>query len=140
MRTVELIRELSQAGFSSYLFSNAPDFHVWRVLEHIGLSDRHVFDGLLDYCMMRENCKPQMQSYLLMFEMVKKKHPNAIPSDCIFFDDAKVNLKTAKEFGFETVLVCGEHDDASHHREPYIDHVVDDVRSLEKMRTILFRK
>ena len=52
--------------------------------------------------MMRENCKPQMQSYVMMFEMVKIRHPDAKPADCVFLDDAKVNLKTAKEFGFKT--------------------------------------
>jgi len=34
--TVTLLKELKEAGSSLFLFSNAPDFHVWRVLDHIG--------------------------------------------------------------------------------------------------------
>lgn len=54
--------------------------------------------------------KPQMQAYVLMFEMVLKKFPGAKPENCVFFDDAKVNLKTAKEFGFKTGNQVLQHD------------------------------
>jgi len=34
--------------------------------------ERSLFDGgLLDYCMMRADCKPMMSSYVKIFEMVK---------------------------------------------------------------------
>jgi FMN phosphatase YigB (HAD superfamily) len=170
--TVKLLSLLKEKSIPMYLFSNAPgkttkafpliilfvylfvEFHVWRVLEHIGVNDKSIFEGMLDYLQMREHCKPQMTSYTLMFEMVKQKFPDSQPSDCVFFDDAKVNLKSAKHFGFLTglrrkrerfffiffiflffsflVLICGEKEHEKHN-ESYIDFVIDDVRSVEKM-------
>ncbi len=132
--TVEQLTAWREQGTPLFLFSNAHDDHVWRVLDHIGL-DKKLFDGLLEYKKMRENCKPSRAAYVLMMELISAKHPQTRPEDVLFFDDAKVNLKTAKEFGFATVLVTGE-EVAPHHKESYIDYEVDDVRSLARMREI----
>lgn len=42
-------------------------------------------------------------------------------------------------FFFSIVLVCGENDESPKHMESYVDFVVDDVRSLEKMNNIFAR-
>ncbi len=133
--TRELLAALRRESFPLYLFSNAHSEHVWRVVEHLGLEPA-LFEGLLDYYALRDNCKPRRRAYELMMEMIAAKHPEAAPADVLFFDDAKVNLQAAKEFGFATVLVAGE-SAASHHEAPYIDYVVDDVRSTARMREII---
>ena len=133
--TRELLAALRDEGFPLFLFSNAHADHVWRVIEHLGLEPQ-AFEGLLDYYQLRDNCKPRARSYEMMLEMIRARHPDAVPADVLFFDDARVNLKAAKEFGFGTVLVAGE-GVAAHHEAPYIDYVVDDVRSTAKMREIV---
>jgi FMN phosphatase YigB (HAD superfamily) len=130
-----LLAALKSEGFPLFLFSNAHADHVWRVAEHLGL-ERGLFEDLLHYYTLRANCKPRARAYEMMMALIASKYPDVAPGDVLFFDDAKVNLKAAKEFGFGTVLVAGENVGA-HHEEAYIDYVIDDVRSTAAMREII---
>lgn len=136
--TVDLLtRFRNQHQMPLFLFSNAHQDHVDRILEHIGLP-MDLFDGCLEYYAMRADCKPNPGSYHMMWNMITSKHPNALPQDCIFFDDAKVNLKAAKDFGFKTVLVHGGYE-ADHPVPEFVDAVVDDVRNTSEMEEIVQR-
>ena len=81
--------------------------HVKRVLHYLGLRE-DMFEDLLEYYQMRADCKPNMGSYEMIWKKVVAKHPTVAKEDCVFFDDAKVNLIAAKKFGFTTVLVNGK--------------------------------
>ena len=133
--TVNLMEKLGKV-VPLYLFSNAHQDHVDRILEHLSLP-ADWFQGCLEYYQMREHCKPQPQSYQMMIDMVRQKHPDAKPEDMIFFDDAKVNLKAAKAFGFRTVLVHDGHEQSGAERPAYIDAMLDDVRNTVEMRRIM---
>lgn len=121
-----------------YIFSNGHRDHVDRVIDHLGVP-RDWFSGCLEYYQLKSLCKPHPKSYESMLQMVRATATwggECQPHQCLFFDDSKANLRAAKQMGMETVYVSGGHGDHEH-KEAFIDHVVDDVRSIEKMTEIL---
>ena len=114
-----------------YLFSNAHDDHVNRIMQHLDVPLTH-FDGILEFLQLLHDCKPNVGAYEMMLRMIRKKYSDAKFEECLFLDDSKANLKTAKDCGMKTVLVGWEKTD-----EDYIDFCIDDVRNEKEMWEIL---
>jgi pyrimidine 5'-nucleotidase len=117
-----------------FLFSNAHDDHVVRILEHLGMSLAD-FDGCIEYWALREHCKPSAEAYRIMMKKIKSVLGEGISDEeILFFDDSPPNLKTAKQAGWKTVLVGTVLDKPA---DSYVDFFIDDVRSLDSMWKIM---
>lgn len=94
-RTVELIRRLSEKGFSLYCLSNmSHEFYDY-------LKDREVFryfDGQI-ISAHEGMVKPDEDIFNLLLDRFGLK-----PHECLFIDDLPANVRTAAELGFHTVL------------------------------------
>lgn len=84
---------------SCWIFTNADDEHANRVLDYLYLSD--CFDGIIDVKAIDFACKPELVAYQRALTL----SGNPDPQGCVLLDDAALNLITAREMGFTTVLV-----------------------------------
>jgi len=108
------------------VFSNADKPHCDRVMKALNIDD--LFDGVLDYLQMVDNCKPTPKSYELAILLSGATDY----SHCVFLDDSIGNLISAKEKGMTTVLVGSK---ISH---PSIDYCIDVVTDFERLFPELF--
>ena len=111
----------SESELQKWIFTNSYADHANRVLEYLEIKE--LFHGMVDYLIMRNDCKPLPSSYNLTLKMINqqfKKIPNnenhehnkednnkvvVLPENCIFLDDSMSNLIAAKALGFYTVLI-----------------------------------
>jgi len=82
-----------------WIFSNSDHAHVMRVLDRLGISD--CFEGIIDIFDQAPYCKPQVEAFLKALDIVGGAPAQA----CAFLDDSRLNIATAKECGFFSILV-----------------------------------
>lgn len=82
-----------------WIFTNADADHATRVLNILGLSD--CFTGIIDVRAILFACKPEPIAYQRALALAGRP----APAECVMMDDSALNLSTAHELGFTTVLV-----------------------------------
>jgi putative hydrolase of the HAD superfamily len=118
-----------------YIFTNASNFHAYRVLSQIGLGG--CFDGVLTLEDTQLVAKPKMK----YFEIGQKRFDIDF-TNSIFFEDSSHNLVTAKHLGMQTVLVHADDNKskANFYDNQEIDFYVSDVESFFEGKYIATRK
>lgn len=94
--TVEIVRELKQAGWPLYLLSNfsAEKFPI--------MAKRYNFlECFNDMIISGEHklIKPDPAIYHLTLKRINRK-----AGECLFIDDSQANIDVAREIGFQTIL------------------------------------
>lgn len=109
----------------TYIFTNASNFHAYRVLKQLGLDDS--FDGILTIEDTGLVSKPKTK----YFEIGRDKFDIDF-NNAIFFEDSSHNLVPAKHLGMETVLIhADDHkSEANFYDNQEIDYYVADVESF----------
>ncbi|MBK2295528.1 pyrimidine 5'-nucleotidase [Francisella philomiragia] len=109
----------------TYIFTNASNFHTYRVLKQLGLYDS--FDGILTIEDTGLISKPKTK----YFEVGRDKFDIDF-TNAIFFEDSSHNLVPAKHLGMQTVLVhADDHkSEANFYDNQEIDYYVADVESF----------
>ncbi len=98
-----------------WIFTNADDMHARRVTAALGVAD--CFSGIIDVRAIDFACKPEEQAYLRALACAGE---NAA-QNCVVLDDSPVNLYTASQLGFHTVLVgSDEPPDGITHAIPHL--------------------
>ncbi|AIT08973.1 haloacid dehalogenase [Candidatus Francisella endociliophora] len=128
-----IINELRR-NHRTYIFTNASNFHTYRVLHQLGLADS--FDGVLTLEDTGLVAKPKYK----YFEIGRYRF-NIDLNNAIFFEDSSHNLITAKHLGMETVLIHADDSKsaANFHDNVEIDYYVADVESFFEGRYIATR-
>lgn len=93
---VELLRRLPQKKF---IFSNASEEHIRRVLALLDVFDD--IDGIIGIESLDLVNKPDLRAYARALELAG----DPSPPHCLFVDDRINNLQTARQLGMRTVLV-----------------------------------
>ncbi|MGQ4005908.1 pyrimidine 5'-nucleotidase [Francisellaceae bacterium CB300] len=119
----------------TYIFTNASDFHTFRVLEQLGLDKS--FDGILTVEDTGLVAKPKTK----YFEIGRDKFDIDF-TNAIFFEDSSHNLVPAKHLGMETVLIHADDDksEANFYDNQEIDYYVADVESFFEGKYLARRK
>lgn len=94
---VELIQQLKQRGYTCYALSNMPADIFTRLFEEH--SFWHLFDDIIISGQIKMS-KPEPE----IFKFVLDKH-NLSAEQCIFLDDSKPNVETARQLGFTAIKV-----------------------------------
>ena len=93
--TVEIMKQLKQAGYPLYGLSNwsAETFPYMRAkYEFFDLFDDMVISGAVGYV------KPEPEIFHFMLEKIRRP-----ANECLFIDDALANIQQAQKMGFATV-------------------------------------
>jgi 2-haloacid dehalogenase len=93
--TVEILRELKDAGYPLYGLSNWPA-EKWRQV-----SPRYEFFGWFDDIVISGEvklAKPDPAIFLLLLERIGRP-----AEECLYIDDALHNIEAARELGFQTI-------------------------------------
>ncbi|CAI9108134.1 OLC1v1007662C1 [Oldenlandia corymbosa var. corymbosa] len=122
-----------------FVFSNANDAHVAKVLSRLGLED--CFEGIITFETLNPShnssvpneddvselpkipvvCKPFAEAFETVFKVA-----DIDPEKTVFFDDSIRNLKTAKSLGVHTVWV------GSSHRTNGVDHALESIHNVRE--------
>jgi putative hydrolase of the HAD superfamily len=97
-KNIKLEKFLKTTQHKKVIFSNAYKPYILKILTLLNISD--CFEYIIDIVESDFHPKPIKSSYLKIMNMFSVK-----PSDFVMFDDSVINLKTAHELGFKTVLV-----------------------------------
>ncbi len=82
----------------AYVFTNSLASHAARVLERLGVAGE--IAGIFDMVHAGYGGKPDPQAYRRLLRQLR------VPAwRCIFFDDSRANLRTARWLGMQTVWV-----------------------------------
>eukprot|EP01088_Endostelium_zonatum_P006780 TRINITY_DN18922_c0_g1_i1.p1 TRINITY_DN18922_c0_g1~~TRINITY_DN18922_c0_g1_i1.p1 ORF type:complete len:291 (-),score=64.74 TRINITY_DN18922_c0_g1_i1:25-897(-) len=116
---LQSLRVKNSEELQKWIFTNSYADHANRILEYLDIKE--LFHGMIDYLIMRNDCKPLPSSYNLTLKMINQqfnqnKHQNedvanpseevfVLPQNCIFFDDSLSNLRAAKALGFYTIWI-----------------------------------
>ena len=90
------IRELKKSGYQVLVLSNFPK-KVYELFQNEMTFLQEVDGGILSY--QDQVIKPDKEIYNLLMSRYQLN-----PQECVFLDDLKDNIKTAKELGMHTVL------------------------------------
>lgn len=93
--TIEIVRELKQAGWPLYLLSN------FSIEKFELIRKRHSYLDLFDDIIISGEygiVKPEPAIYHIALKRMKKQ-----ASECLFIDDSQANINTAKSLGFQTI-------------------------------------
>ena len=93
--TVQILKELKQAGYPVYGLSN------WSAETFPRAREKHEFFDLLDdFVISGEvgHVKPQPEIFQIMLDRIKRP-----AHECLFIDDALANVQQAQEMGFAIV-------------------------------------
>lgn len=93
--TIEIVRELKQAGWPLYLLSN------FSIEKFELIRNRHSYLDLFDDIIISGEygiVKPEPAIYHIALNRMKKQ-----ASECLFIDDSQANINTAKSLGFQTI-------------------------------------
>lgn len=87
-----LVRDLKQAGYGTYLLSNASTRwnDYWREYPAIAMLDGHIVSALVGAV------KPDPKIYRILFDTYDLK-----PEECFFVDDLSVNIAGARAVGMD---------------------------------------
>ena len=108
-----LVEILDSIPKPKYIFTNADLIHAHACLDLIGI--KHCFVDIVSFnCMNNAKrnlygldpakkvlCKPDARAY----DYALKRMRRATAGTTMFFDDSRPNIKSAKDFGIQTVLV-----------------------------------
>ena len=94
--TLEMMVRLKKAGYGVYGLSNFSHEKFPICAKKYGFAEH--FDGVVISGEVRE-VKPEEPIYKILL----KKY-NLKPEECVFLDDRRENLETAKRLGFKTIL------------------------------------
>ncbi len=93
--TVEIMKQLKQAGYPLYGLSNwsAETFPYTRAkYKFFDLFDDMVISGAVGYV------KPEPEIFHFMLEKIRRP-----ANECLFIDDALTNIQQARKMGFQTI-------------------------------------
>jgi 2-haloacid dehalogenase len=96
MDTVDLLRQLNEAGYPLYGLSN------WSVSKFNLVKERFVFLESLDgYLLSGEvkQIKPEPEIFHTLLKRINQQACN-----CLFIDDSEANIQAAGQLGFQTLL------------------------------------
>jgi len=115
---LQSLRAKNSPELQKWIFTNSYADHANRVLEYLDIKE--LFHGMIDYLIMRNECKPLPSSYNLTLKLINQQYNQnkqqgetsntseeafVLPQNCIFFDDSLSNLRAAKDLGFYTILI-----------------------------------
>ena len=111
---------LKELNGKKYIYSNGTIGHVNKVITNMKLND-NIFEKKY-----ARDIIPYMKPYIESFQYVDRdiKYINHI-NNCIFFDDLKENLFSAKKIGWKTVWINKEY----HNKENYMDYSFIDLKT-----------
>ena len=93
--TVEIVRELKQAGWALYLLSNFSS-EKYNLIKHqhdfLNLFDDQVISG------EHGTVKPEKAIFDITLQRINRK-----PEECLFIDDSLPNIETARTMGFQAI-------------------------------------
>lgn len=95
--------EMMKDKLNIVAFSNGPRKYVSRVLQEIGLLPYFPPKKLFAVNDVLPYCKPDLDSFHLVFEKVGVTAP-----ECIMVEDSMKNIRVAKSLGMKTILVVGK--------------------------------
>jgi putative hydrolase of the HAD superfamily len=81
------------------IFTNADAAHARRVTQALGVAD--CFERIIDIRAIDFSCKPEPLAYMRALALVG----DPAPQECVLLDDSPINLATAHQLGFTTVLI-----------------------------------
>jgi putative hydrolase of the HAD superfamily len=112
---------LSRLSQKKYVFSNADEPYIRRVLTSLGIRDQ--FDGIIDIFSTGFACKPMETAYQIALQSAGSPPP----AHCWLVDDLPRNLVQASRMGMTTVLV--------HKKAPIeaADFQIDTIYQLESL-------
>ena len=93
--TVEILKELKQAGYRLYGLSN------WSAETFPRARERHDFFDLLDDMVISGevgHVKPHPEIFQILLDRIGRPAP-----ECLFIDDAIANIEQAQKMGFATI-------------------------------------
>ena len=93
--TVEILKELKQAGYALYGLSN------WSAETFPHARARHEFFDLLDDMVISGevgHVKPHPEIFQILLDRIGRP-----AQECLFIDDASANIQQAQKMGFETI-------------------------------------
>lgn len=94
--TVEILKELKQAGYPLYGLSNWPAETFYRIRPQYQFFDW--FDAIV-ISGEAGVAKPDLAIYHLLLKKVQRP-----PQVCLFIDDSPANIDAAQQLGFQTIL------------------------------------
>ncbi len=97
---LELRKALMSLPQPKWIYTNASVAHAENVLARMNLRDLFE-DPIIDVVATAPYCKPQTESYEIALSLIG--NPN--PETCLFLDDRKENLDTARTLGIHTLQV-----------------------------------
>jgi len=95
----DLKEMLARYRLKKFIFTNADRNHAIRVMEKLDILD--CFDGIIDIFDITPFCKPQIQAYHIAMDIAGV----TFPEECVMIDDRIINLETARQVNFSTVMV-----------------------------------
>jgi 2-haloacid dehalogenase len=96
LESVALLAGLQKAGYKTYGLSN------WSAETFPPTRKAHPFFNTFDGILLSSEvkiCKPEPDIYKILMERYR-----LLPEECVFIDDRKENLDTARQLGMETIL------------------------------------
>ena len=121
-KNLDLKSELKRFKGKKIIFTNGTTEHAINVLKKVGVFKE--IDNIFDIKDADYVPKPDLLPYKKVVNKFK-----IIPHNTIMIDDIKVNLVTAKQLGFGTILVS---DKQSHLKNNLIDYSFKDLASIIK--------
>jgi pyrimidine 5'-nucleotidase len=120
----EMLLSLTQ---QRWIFTNADADHASRVLESLGLEG--CFRSIIDVRAIQFACKPEVIAYQRALQLAGDPHPH----QSVLLDDSAVNLLTAHQLGFTTVLI-----DRNGDSPPGIDYTIPSLLDLSVVMPCLW--
>jgi len=140
-----LLRELILAiPHPRWAFTASTASHARRCLRRLGLDDQDCFQGVISACSAEARARlglagkrdPRCFRWAMETAGVPQLHGAA----CVLIDDSPLNLRTAKELGWRTVLVgLSARDAGAAVDRTWADFAVDSIHELREAVPELFR-
>jgi pyrimidine 5'-nucleotidase len=122
-----LKRILKQISTRKVIFTNSDQNHALRVLSELRLDG--IFERIIDVMDVAPFCKPQSEA----FEKALHLLGNPDPARCVVVEDSDRNIQTAREMGFNTILV------GSHNGNAQVAHAqLDSLEDLPSLSDLPF--
>jgi pyrimidine 5'-nucleotidase len=116
--TPALKQMLKKLSSRKVIFTNSDQNHALRVLGQLALDG--VFERIVDVLDVAPYCKPQPEAFEKALHLMGKPDP----ARCLVVDDSLRNIQTAREMGFNTILV-GSHNGSANAAHAHLDTIMD---------------
>ena len=110
------------------VFTNGYRTYATRVLLALGILEE--IDLLIDAIDLFPSPKPSEKAFLRALELLSLPGPEG----CVFFDDSRANIDSAKALGFFSVQVASEHH-PSDHADAHLDRI-EDMTSIPELQSL----